>query len=102
MAECLTRMHSSRMSTVRCSSRLLGGLCPGDLSAWGVSACGGLPSGFLTRGCLPRGLSAQEGGVCLGGYLPGGGCLLDTQLPSVDRMTDACENNTLPQLCCGR
>ena len=39
-----TRMHSSRMRTVRCSDRLGGGQ-PG--------------------GCLPRGVSAQEG-VCLG------------------------------------
>ena len=35
-----TRMHSSRMRTVRCSSRLLGGVCPGGLSAQG--------------GCLPQ------------------------------------------------
>ena len=40
-----TRMHSSRMRTVRCSSRLLGG---------------GLPS----WGCLPQGGVCQGGGVC--------------------------------------
>ena len=53
-----TKMHSSRMYTVRCSSRLLGGggLCPGE---------------------------SAQGGVC--------------QTPPVNRMTDACENITLPQ-----
>ena len=94
-------MHSSRMRTVRCSSRLLEGV-----SAWGVSAQEGgvCPGGgcLLRRGCLPgRGVSAQEGGVCpegvsaQGGVCPEG-CLSDT--PPVDRMTDACENITLPQL----
>ena len=68
------------MLTVRCSIRLLGGVWPG---------------GCLPRGvCLPMGVSAQ-GGVC-----PGGGCLPDTH--PVNRMTDACENITLPQLRCGR
>ena len=37
----ITRMHSSRMRTIRCSSRLLGrggdSLSGGGLSAWGVS-----------------------------------------------------------------
>ena len=58
-----TRMHSSRMRTVRCSSRLLGGgglsachgVCPG-----GCRVClpeGGLPAG--EGGCLPRGLPAR-------------------------------------------
>ena len=75
-----TRMHSSRMRTVRSSSRL-----PRGVSDWGVSDRGG---------------SAQKGSVCpgvsvLGGCLPGG-------TPPVDRMTDACENITLPQLRCGR
>ena len=46
-----TRMHSSRMRTVRCSSRLLGGGSgPGGVCLPGGSACqGGLP----VRGCLP-------------------------------------------------
>ena len=35
------------------------------------------------------------------GYLRRG-CLADTPLPPVDRMTDTCENITLPQLLCGR
>ena len=34
---CLTRIHSSRMRTIRCSGRLIGGVC------WGVSAQGGVP-----------------------------------------------------------
>ena len=46
-------MHSSRMRTVRCSRRLLGGVCPGRGSAQGVSAQG----------------------VCLGGVSAQGGCV---------------------------
>ena len=64
------------MRTVRCSSRLLGSVSAGGEGArpWG-------PGG--------------------GGFCPGGVCLPDTP-PPVDRMTDACENLTLPQLRCGR
>ena len=47
-----TRMHSSRMRTVRCSSRLLG---EGVVSA---------------RGCLPGGGGYLPRGVCPGGCLP--------------------------------
>ena len=54
----------------------------------------------LGRGCLlRRGVSAREGGVCPGRSLPS--VCWDTCLP-VNRMTDACENITLPQLRCGR
>ena len=75
-----TRMHSSRMRTVRCSSRLLWGVCPGGVSAQGVSTQGVSDwGGMSARGCLP-----------------------DTPPPPVDRMADACENITLPQLRCGR
>ena len=73
-----TRMHSSRMRTVRLltvsrSIRLEGGgICPG-VSAWGCESAHGrvcpvgcLPGGGISRGCLPKG----------GGCLPkGGGCL---------------------------
>ena len=65
-------MHSSRMRTVRCSSRLLKGCLPGGLSVRGV--CPGVRGG-LSRGCLPK---------CMLGYTP----------PPVDRMTDRCK--TLP------
>ena len=68
-----TRMHSSRMRTVRCSGRLLKCICPG-VSAWGRS--------------LPGGVSA--GGVSGLGYV--------WQTPPTDR----CKNITLPQLRCGR
>ena len=107
-----TRMHSSRMRTVRCSSRLPGGVSAGGclpgaclpggvcqgVSAKGMSAqvgvCpGGLPKGVSTRG------DVCPGGVCSRGCLPGG-CLPDTS--PVDRMTDMCKNITLPQLRCGR
>ena len=47
----LTRMHSSRMHTVHCSSRLQGGVSV----QW---EC-------LTRGCLTGGVSAHGGGGCL-------------------------------------
>ena len=73
-----TRMHFSRMRTVRFSSRLLGlgggvcsgwvpayrevyargggGCCSGQLPGQGVcSGGGGVCSGFLLRGCLVRG-----------------------------------------------
>ena len=120
-----TRMHSSRMHTIHCSgchipactghgcvypSMHMGrgvcipamhwtrgvsaqeGVCPLGVSAqegvcpFGVSAWGCLP-----RWCLPGEVSAW--GVCPGGCLPH---------PPVNRITDACENTTLPQLRCGR
>ena len=71
----ITRMHSSRMRTVRSSSRLLGGgICPRE---------GGLPKGGVCPGgcvsCIP---------VCNGANTP----------PPVDRMTDRCKNITFPKL----
>ena len=70
------------MRTVRCSCRLLGGVCPG-----GVSAC-------WSR-CLPaRGLSACQGVSAQGGCLPARGC---TSPPSCGQ-TDTCENITFTQL----
>ena len=93
----LTRMHSSRMRTVRCRSRLLwGGVC------LGVSAQGGVgpevsASGVSAQGVSAQGVSAQ--GVSAQGCLPKGGIW---QTPPVNRMTDACENITLPHLRCGR
>ena len=69
-------MHSSRVGTVRCSSRLLRGVSE---QGWG----------FCPGGGLSRGLSAWWGGV-------------SARLPSMNRMTDACENITLPQLHCRR
>ena len=71
---CVTRMHSSRMRTVRCSGHLggggflpmgclggvcLGGICPVGLFAQeGVSAWGSVCPGESVQGCLPRGVSA--------------------------------------------
>ena len=74
-----TRMHSSRMRTVRCSGRLGG--------------C--LPGGCLPMECLPQG-SPQEGGVCPGVYTP----WTQKQTPPspVNRITDRCKNITFPQL----
>ena len=74
-----TRMHSSRMRTVRSSGRLSGGVC-----FWGVSArgstlggvcSGGVPAlgGCLLLGGPLQGVSAPGGegwGVCSGGWYP--------------------------------
>ena len=87
-----TRMDSSRMRTIRYSSRLL-------VSAQGVSAQGCQPRGCLPRGCLSGG--CLPGGVCPGGCLPRG-VSAQTPIPLADRMTDACENITLPELRSGR
>ena len=55
-------MHSSRMRTVRCSRRLLGGVCPGRGSAQGVSAQGSAWGVCLPRaGVSAHGVSAQRG-----------------------------------------
>ena len=70
-----TRIHSSRMHTVRCSGR------------WGVSQHalgrqGGVCSGSVfSVGCLPTG--SALGGFCTGG-------LPDTPVPPLNRMTDRC------------
>ena len=65
-------MHSSRMRTVRCSARLVGvGVCPRGVSAWGY-----LPGGSAYEGVSGQGMYTSP----------------------VDRMTDACENITFPQL----
>ena len=64
-------MHSSRMHTVRCSSRL---------SERGVSAQGDVCLGGVWLGCLTR----AEGvclGVCLGGCLPRGSVYLGSVCP---------------------
>ena len=76
----VTRLHSSRMHTVRCSGRLRG-----------VSTRRAVP-----RGCLP-------GGVCQGvsaqrEVSAWGGCLPRQTPPHVKRITVRCKNNTLPQL----
>ena len=55
------------------------------------SAAGRLGGRVSVGGCPP-------GGVCPGGCLPGGVCLGGAHLPPVDRMSDACENITFPQL----
>ena len=74
-----TRMHSSRMRTVHCSSRFGEEGCP----CQGVSACGI---------CL--------GGVCWGGDRPGVCPSECRDNPPVNR--SLVKNVTLPQLRCGR
>ena len=69
-----------------------------------------LPGGGLPGGCLPMGASAQKGvcagGVCAGGsawgYLPRGCVCPGVSATPPNRITDACENITLPQLRRGR
>ena len=72
----VTRMHSSRMHTVRCSGRL-GGCLPGGLCPGGV--CQGVSA--------QREVSAWRGG-----------CLPRQTPPHVKRIRVSCKNNTLPQL----
>ena len=69
--------------------------CPGGcLPRGGVCPGGCLSEGCLPRGCLPRGVSVQ-GGVCPGeGVVCPGGC---PPPPPVNRITNGCENITLPQ-----
>ena len=75
-----------------------GGLLGGVSLAGGFSMVGGLPSrqgGLPSRqGGLPSRGSPWRGGGLLGGGLLGGS---PWQTPPVNRMTDACENITLPQ-----
>ena len=103
-----TRMHSSRMRTVRCSNHLVGGggvVCPGGVCLPGGcllrgDVCPGwclpggmcLPGGVSSQGvCLPRGVSAQ-GVSAHGGCLPGG-CLPRGCLPRGVSATLPCEQN---------
>ena len=110
----VTRMHSTRIRTVQCSGRLmggggvgadvgLGGVCLGvGVSACGVSAQwgGGLPGGVCTGdGGLP-GVYAQEG------CLPGEGVCLSAR-GVYTSPTPFCGQNswhldTFPQRLCGR
>ena len=113
----MTRMHSSRMRTVRNSGRLSGGGClHGGCLLLGGLLCGGcvclLLGGVCSRGVSAPGgcslllgeggVSAPGGGGCVsasGGMsaLDGGGCLLwggvshhalrQTHTPTVDRHT---------------
>ena len=72
------RMHSSRMRTIRNSSRLLGGC----LVLGGVPAPGGVPG---PGGCLLRGGDWCWGVVSQHAL---------RQTPPVNRMTDRCKNIT--------
>ena len=86
LTQLLTRMHSSRMRTVRSSSRLLGGvsaprgccLLPGGVRSQGGLLWGGL----LLGGCLLGGA-----GVCLSAYW-------DTT-PPVDRHTGVVDGSKI-------
>ena len=74
--QCQTRMHSSRMRTVRCNDRR-GGVCPGVCLPREVSVClGGVCQGDIPA-CTGQGGVSQHaldrGSVCPGGVCPGGG-----------------------------
>ena len=78
-------MHSSRMTTVRCSGRLgRGGVWPegrgGGRGGWCLPR-GYLPRGVSARGCLPGVVSAGGGGGYL--HVCPGGVSLEWCLPGV-------------------
>ena len=82
-----TILHSSRMRTTRSLTVSPSMLCSrgGGAWSWGGAWSQGVPG---TGGCL---------------VLGGGGIPACTEAdPPVNRITDACKNITLPQLCCGR
>ena len=74
----ITRMHSSRMRTARSSSR---------------------PGGVSTR--PPQEQTPSRGSTPRRKQPPGGSTPKEAA-PPINRMTDACEHITLPQLRCGR
>ena len=85
----VTRMHSTRMRTVRCSGCLAsrGVFTQGVSTLQGVFTLQGVSAGgCLPRGCLPIGV-ACPGGICLG-----------VCTPPVNRITDRCKNITFLQL----
>ena len=87
-----TRMHFSRMRTARSSSRARG------VSTRHPPPGPGTPLGAGTpRSRNPPGSRPLRPGTPLGTRQPPG-----SDPPPVDRITDACENITLPQLRCGR
>ena len=126
-----TRMHSSRMRTICCSGRLPWGVCVSALAGLprrrlprGVSArhppwtetqtsvktllcrnyvADGNKTRMLPVGCVPSASVAwsrapPEADTPLGQDTP----LREQIPPPVNRITDTCENITLPQLRCGR
>ena len=79
---------------------------PGGVSVQGVSVretlsgrglCLGSLWDLCLRGLCVGGVSVQGGGLCLGSLFRG-----LSPPPPVNRITDACENITLPQLRCGQ
>ena len=96
-----TRLYSSRMHTARSLTVSPSMLCP-----WGVPGPRG--GACLVLGGAWSGGGAWSQGGCLPGprMVPGPGRVVSQhalrQTPPVNRITDACENITLPQLRCGR
>ena len=112
-------MHSSRMHTVRNSSRLPGGAWSGGCLLWGMPGSGGVPGlgGSALGGCLVffwGGCGLLLGGAWSGGEgvsAPGrswGVCSQGVGIPActdadppVNIITDRCKIQP-SQLCCGR
>ena len=82
-----------------------GGGCAwsGGVPGLGGSLLLGVPG---SGGCVPGpGSACSWGGACSGGKGEGGGGSIPACTeadPPVNRVTDACENITLPELHCGR
>ena len=90
-----TRMHSSRMRTVRSSGRLSRGcVCSRGVCFGGVSVPGGVSSQgrVCSGGCLLRGVSAPDG--CLLRGVVSQHALRQTPPPHPCGQTDACKNIT--------
>ena len=82
-----TRMHSSRMCTIRCSGHLSCHACPPATHA---------PCHTCPLPCMPPTMHAPLHHTCppFTTHTP----MVPLATPTPDRMTDACENITFPQL----
>ena len=84
----LTKMHSSRMRTVRSSGRLSG---EGGVCSWGVSTLCVCSQGGVSQGVLLGGSVCSRGGDCSGGGIP---ACTEADTPPPCGQTHACKNIT--------
>ena len=107
---CMVRIFfvygTDSLQTFKTQESIPVGCVPSTAVAMGVGrVC--LPRGVcLSGGCLPGREVSSQGCVCIPACTGQGGrclpqCMLGYIHPHVDRMTDTCENITLPQLRCG-
>ena len=97
-------MHSSRMRTVRNSSRLPGGAWSGGCLLWGMPGSGGclVCEGLLWGGAWSGGEGVSAPGRSWGVCSQGVGIPACTDAdPPVNIITDRCKTQH-SQLCCGR